>query len=259
MTTNYGLESFEPDPVAPGGTVVSNPAALAPTAPRRRCYDDGCAAAHALDLIGERWALLVVRELLLGPRRFTDLRHALRNISPNVLTQRLTGLEACGIVEHTQLSPPAACRVYGLTPWGMQLEPILMELLKWGVRSPAFLRGSPLTADAMVLSFKAMFDPALADGLACRIALIMGRETYYAAIEDGRLSVFRGTPPCSMAEITQWPAVTLWARPVTVLHLAYGKQPLAAAEAAGDCRHEGDTSALQKFLACFRVPAPVSA
>src|SRR5215204_4140654 len=86
-----------------------------------RTYDDGCAAAHALDLIGERWALLVVRELLLGPKRFTDLRAGLPNASPNVLAQRLRELEAAGIVRRRKLPPPAASRVYELTEWGQDL------------------------------------------------------------------------------------------------------------------------------------------
>ena len=83
-----------------------------------RTYDDACAAAHALDLVGERWALLVVRELLLGPKRFTDLRAGLPHISPNVLAQRLRELEGAGVVRRRKLPPPAASRVYELTPWG---------------------------------------------------------------------------------------------------------------------------------------------
>lgn len=220
----------------------------------RRRYDDGCAAAHALDLVGERWALLIVRELLLGPRRFTDLRQSLCTISPNVLTQRLGDLESAAVIEQRELPPPAACRVYALTHWGMQLEPVLMALLKWGVRSPAFIRGSPLTADAMALSFKAMFDPSLAGALSCNITLFMGGNAYPISVDDGRLTVARGAPPCRPADIDVWPCATLSAEPVVVLQLAYGRRPLEHAEAAGECRHEGDTSTLRKFLACFRVP-----
>src|SRR5258708_16049454 len=89
----------------------------------KRSYDDGCAAAHALDLIGERWALLVVRELVLGPKRFTDLRAGLPRISPNVLTQRLEELERASVVRRRKLSPPAAACVYRLTDCGLQLAP----------------------------------------------------------------------------------------------------------------------------------------
>ena len=101
-----------------------------------RSYEDGCAAAHALDLIGERWALLVVRELLLGPKRFTDLRAGLPGISPNVLSQRLDELERVGVVRRRRLLPPAASWVYDLTPWGQELEPIILQLGRWGARSP---------------------------------------------------------------------------------------------------------------------------
>src|SRR5215218_7263178 len=101
-----------------------------------RTYDDGCAAAHALDLVGERWALLVVRELLLGPKRFTDLRSGLPHASPNVLAQRLRDLEAAGVVRRGKLPPPAASKIYELTEWGRDLEPVIIALGRWGVRSP---------------------------------------------------------------------------------------------------------------------------
>ncbi len=120
---------------------------------RVRTYDDGCAAAHALDLVGERWALLVVRELLLGPKRFTDLRSGLPNASPNVLAQRLRGLEAAGVVRRRKLPPPAASRVYELTEWGKDLEPVIISLGKWGVRSPSKPRDTELGVDSLVLSF----------------------------------------------------------------------------------------------------------
>src|SRR5213594_4101922 len=102
----------------------------------KRSYSDGCAMAHSLDLIGERWALLVVRELLLGPKRFTDLRDALPGISPNVLTQRLEELERTSILKRRKLPPPAAAWVYELTEWGLELESVVMALGRWAARSP---------------------------------------------------------------------------------------------------------------------------
>ena len=234
-------------------TIVSPP----PRSRGRRRYDDGCAAAHALDLVGERWALLIVRELLLGPRRFSDLRQVLCGISPNVLSQRLVDMESSGILRRRELPPPAACRVYELTPWGAQLEPVLMELLKWGVRSADFERGRPLTADAMALSFKAMFDPSLATGFTGRILLVMQRHAYHLAIAEGRLAVARGDPPDSRTGAGGQADAALYADPVAVLGLAYGKRPLEQAEAAGECRHEGDTRTLRGFLSCFSVAPPV--
>src|SRR3712207_3449963 len=103
--------------------------------PSRRRYEDACGAAHALDLVGERWALLVMRELMLGPKRFSDLRADLPGISANVLTQRLEGLEAAGVLVRRKLPPPASVQVYELTPWGYESEPIFQALGRWAARS----------------------------------------------------------------------------------------------------------------------------
>src|ERR1700704_6818882 len=97
-----------------------------------RTYGDQCGVARALDVVGERWALLVVRELLLGPKRFTDLRSGLPHLSPDVLSQRLRELEGAGIVQRRKLAPPAASRVYELTPRGRELEPVVLGLGRWG-------------------------------------------------------------------------------------------------------------------------------
>src|SRR5436190_12492610 len=104
--------------------------------PERRSYGDSCGIARALDLIGERWALLVVRELVLGPKRFTDLRAGLPNLSADVLAQRLRELDQAGIVRRRKLPPPAGVKVYELTHWGLELEPVLLDLGRWGSRSP---------------------------------------------------------------------------------------------------------------------------
>src|SRR3954447_14492547 len=101
-----------------------------------RTYGDPCGVARALDVVGERWALLVVRELLLGPKRFTDLHRGLGSVSQNVLTQRLQELEAVGIVRRRRLGPPAATQVYELTEEGAAIEPILVELGRWGRHRP---------------------------------------------------------------------------------------------------------------------------
>src|ERR671914_2996773 len=130
-----------------------------------RTYCDGCAAAHALDLMGERWALLVVRELLLGPKRFTDLRAGLPNVSPNVLAQRLRKLERAGVVRRRKLPPPAASRVYELTDWGLELEPVVISLGRWGARSPSKPCDARLGVDSLILSLRTMFNPLAADGL----------------------------------------------------------------------------------------------
>src|SRR3989442_13642797 len=107
---------------------------------RTRRHRDGCGIAHASELLGQRWALLVVRELVLGPKRFTDLRTGIPDVSPNVLGQRLRELEGSGIVRRRRLAPPAAAQVYELTEWGAQLEPAVLALGRWASGSPAFPR-----------------------------------------------------------------------------------------------------------------------
>ena len=104
---------------------------------KKRVYDDACGAAHALELVGDRWALLVIRELLLGPKRFSDLRAGLPGISANVLTQRLEDLEAKAIVVRRKLPPPASAWVYELTPWGLEAEEIVKVIGRWAARSPS--------------------------------------------------------------------------------------------------------------------------
>lgn len=136
----------------------------------RRSYNDMCGMAHALDLVGERWALLVVRELLLGPKRYSDLRVDLPGISTNVLSQRLSDLEREGVVRRTKLPPPAASAVYELTDWGHELEPIVCALGRWGFRSPSRREGANLSTTAFVLSLRTNVrdttgEPALRVGL----------------------------------------------------------------------------------------------
>src|SRR5919112_6018772 len=127
-------------------------------APARRRYEDACGAAHALDLVGERWALLVMRELMLGPKRFSDLRADLPGINANVLTQRLEGLETAGVLARRKLPPPAGAQVYELTAWGYESEPIFQALGRWAARSPQHDPTLPLSAVSLMLSFRTMLD-----------------------------------------------------------------------------------------------------
>ncbi|MCC2596799.1 winged helix-turn-helix transcriptional regulator [Pusillimonas sp. MFBS29] len=214
----------------------------------RRSYDDGCAAAHALDLIGDRWALLIVRELLLGPKRFSGLRSGLPNISPNVLTQRLNELEAGQVLQRRKLPQPASAWVYELTEWGQSLEPILLQLAHWGVRSPAFVRGAPLGIDAVVLSLKAMFRPDTATGVDACIQLHFDNEVFSATIKDGELEILRGP--------ALRPAATLSTSPQRMLSLVYGKSDIDEVVSAGMADYSGDRSALDAFFCAFALPPP---
>jgi DNA-binding HxlR family transcriptional regulator len=215
-----------------------------------RTYCDGCAAAHALDLIGERWALLVVRELLLGPKRFTDLRASLPNMSPNVLAQRLRELERAGVARRRKLPPPAASRVYELTDWGMELEPVITQLGRWGARSPSRPRDAGLGVDSLILSFRTMFDPRAADGLRASYELRLGEDRFRAVVADGRFEIGRGGAERSDATI-ETDADTLAA-------LVYDGRELAEAVRSGDVKIGDDESAVERFLTLFPLPEPAA-
>ncbi len=211
-----------------------------------RTYDDGCAAAHALDLVGERWALLVVRELLLGPKRFTDLRAGLPGASPNVLAQRLRELEGAGIVRRRKLPPPAASRVYELTDWGMDLEPVIVQLGRWGVRSPSKPRDAALGVDSLILSFRTMFDQRAAEGLKASYELRLGEDLFRAVVTDGRLEIERGS--------AVRPDAAIEADAATLTALVYDSHTLAEALRSGNVRIEGDESAVERFFTLFPLP-----
>src|SRR5688572_7480359 len=163
-----------------------------PLGPARRRYDDACGTAHALDLIGERWALLVMRELMLGPKRFCDIRADLPGISANVLTQRLEGLEAAGLLVRRRLPPPASAQVYELTQWGYEAEPIVQVLGRWAARSPDHDPTLPLSPVSLMLSFRTMFDAERAKGMAARIGFRLGHESFMLRLAGGRIETERG-------------------------------------------------------------------
>lgn len=218
----------------------------------RRTYDDACGAAHALDLLGERWALLVVREMLLGPKRFSDLRAALPGISANVLTQRLEGLEKAGIVVRRDLPPPASGHVYELTPWGYESEPIFQALGRWAARSPLHDPTLPLSAVSLMLSFRTMIDRESAAGFDARIGFRIGRETYLAELTGGRIEIARATS----GEVSETDLV--FTGPATAIAAAvYGGVPLAQLEAADALSLEGDRDLAQRFVTLFPLPGKV--
>lgn len=123
---------------------------------KKRSYGEGCPVSHALDLVGERWALLVVRELMLGPKRFSDLKAGLCGASTNVLTSRLRDLEKIGVLRWRRAGVPVGAAVYELTDWGRSLEPVLFALGKWAVASPYWDRQAPSTVDSLLLSLRSM-------------------------------------------------------------------------------------------------------
>lgn len=158
----------------------------------KRSYDDGCAMAHALDLVGERWALLVIRELMLGPKRFTDLRASLPGISANVLTQRLEELEAVSVLERRKLPPPIATWVYQLTAWGTELEPIVREIGRWAARSPHMPESAHMSVNSVVLSFRTMFNSEAAGDFKASLQLRLSGEPFRTTIAGGEIEIVRG-------------------------------------------------------------------
>jgi DNA-binding HxlR family transcriptional regulator/putative sterol carrier protein len=215
-----------------------------------RTYCDGCAAAHALDIIGERWALLVVRELLLGPKRFTDLRAGLPAVSPNVLAQRLRELERAGVLRRRKLPPPAASKVYELTEWGMELEPVIVRLGRWGARSPSKPRDAALGVDSLVLSFRTMFAPHTAGGLRASYELRLGEDVFVAVVDDGRFEIARGS--------AEKPDATIETDAATLAALVYEGRDLAEALRAGEVKIEGDEAAVEHFVRLFPLPEPAA-
>ncbi|MCD6075599.1 MAG: transcriptional regulator [Rhodospirillales bacterium] len=211
-----------------------------------RLYDDACGIAHALDLVGERWALLVMRDLLFGPKRFSDLRDSLPGISANVLTQRLEGLEASGLVIKRKLPPPAASQVYELTPWGYESEPIIRDMGRWAARSPAHDPTLPVSTVSVLLSMRTMLDAKRAEGIDARIGFALGGETFVGHLHDGQLDIARGPTDGADATFTG-----------TARYLAaalYGGVPLAALEKKGALKAEGDRALAEKYLTLFVLP-----
>lgn len=215
-------------------------------APARRRYEDACAAAHALDLVGDRWALLVVRELIFGPKRFGDLRNGLPGISANVLTQRLEGLEAAGVLRRRKLPPPAAAQVYELTEWGRESEPIFQALGRWAARSPAHDASLPLSAASLLLSFRTMLDRQRAEGIEARVGLRIGDETFLCHLAGGGIEIAAG--PLEGAE------VVLSGPAAAVAGAVYGGRKLEELEAEGALRIEGDRALAGWFVTLFPLP-----
>jgi DNA-binding HxlR family transcriptional regulator len=216
-----------------------------------RSYGDACGAAHALDLIGERWALLVMRELLLGPKRFSDLRADLPGISANVLTQRLEGLEAAGVLVKRKLPPPASTQVYELTPWGYESEPIFQVLGRWATRSPSHDPTLPLSAVSLLTSFRTMVDPARIAGMEARVGLRLGREAYLLTIAGGAVEVERGSVAGADLIFT--------GAPPAIAGAVYGGVPIPALQAQGALKVEGDGALAERFVRLFPLPPKIGA
>ena len=212
----------------------------------KRRYDDACAAAHGMDLIGERWSMPLIRELLLGPRRFGDLKTSLNGISANVLTQRLEGLEEAGVLIRRKLPPPASVQVYELTPWGYEAAPIFQALGRWAVRSPKHDPMRPFSPVSLMLSLRTMIDPEAAGNLAARIQLDMaGEHFFWVRKKKGEIRIGRG-------ELDQ-PDLIIRGSPSDIAGFVYAGAPISSIEI------EGDRKLAARLPSLFPMPAKAEA
>jgi DNA-binding HxlR family transcriptional regulator len=218
---------------------------------KTRSYNQYCGLAYALDRVGERWTLLIIRELIAGPRRFTDLLQGLPGISTNLLSERLKELEQHGMLRRRTLPPPAASSVYELTAVGRALEPTLLELGKWGSQfvPPAQEGATPLGASSYALTLKTFFRPERAQGLNETYELHVGTEVLQVHIHDGEIEVQQGE--ALKADVVLYTDVP------TYLTLLSGEMQVEEASERGLIRLEGDPEGLRRLLNICAVPSAV--
>jgi DNA-binding HxlR family transcriptional regulator len=206
-----------------------------------RCYGQYCPVAHALDLVGDRWALLIVRDLCAGPKRYTDLLAGLPGIGTNILAARLRELEQGGVVRKTKLPPPAASTVYELTEYGAELDEVVHALARWGARS----LGPPEPEEALGPGWlpnavRATFDGDAARDVTAVYELQAGDELATITVSEGRLTVAAGPAESADARIETDPA--------TLFRLVSGELAPADALRQGAVRVDGEPSAVETFF-----------
>jgi len=209
-----------------------------------RHYADPCGIARALDAVGDRWALLIVRELIFGPQRFSQLRAGLPGVSPNVLAQRLRELAAAGLVRSGLLDPPASVAVYELTERGLALEPVLLELARWGSQQPVTTTNE-LSVSALMFALRTVADPAGSSHVS--YALWVDGQWFTLEVAGPSVTIRRGR--------TGQPAAALAADTATLRSVAFGREPVSAAERDGRLAITGDRGAAERFPRLFAVPA----
>ena len=211
---------------------------------KRRTYDDACGLAHALELVGERWAMLVLRELAYGPRRFSELKADLQGISANVLTQRLTELEARGLVRKIRLPPPASVQVYEATEWGLEVVPLIASLGKWAARSPLHNPTLRMSHVSVVMSLQTLISAERAGGFRGRVCFRFGEASYVVTVANGALDVERrDADDCDVAFIGS---------PSEVAAVIHGGAPFET------IRVEGNLELARRFVQLFPLPEKVA-
>ena len=212
-----------------------------------RKYEDACGIARSLDVIGERWALLVVRELVFGPKRFTDLREGLRGISQNVLSQRLRDLESAGIVRRIVLGPPASTKAYELTALGQALEPVLVAMSRWGALTPVE-PGLEMSNDAFALALKSLFAPADPEShpFIGRVRVNLVRDAFDIEATADAIDVRRAAGAD--------PALVIEGAESAVRAVMFRRRGLDDAIEQGELRVDGDRVKAAAFLERFVLP-----
>lgn len=222
-----------------------------PARPPIRRYEQYCPVARSLDVLGERWTLLIVRNLLMGPQRYTDLREGLPGIATDLLTARLRTLEEAGYVQRRKLPRPAPATVYELTDSGRRAGHVVLELARLGIE-----RLGPPAADedirpgAVVLSLRASLNPGAAGDARASYQLQLDGEPFTISVGDGQVETARGQ--------TAAPLFTLTTSARTLAELLSGATDPAAAIGAGALQTDATPAALERFLNTFAYPAPDS-
>jgi DNA-binding HxlR family transcriptional regulator len=217
----------------------------------RRIYGQYCGLARALEIVGERWALLIIRDLVVGPRRFTDLRHGLPRIPTNILAARLKELEQAAVVRRRVLPRPAGSVVYELTDYGRALEDSVISLARWGARSLGEPRPEDIvTPDSLTVALRTTFQPERARGSRVGYELRVGDVVVHARVADGTVDVGEGAMPDADLVIEAG---------LTLRSLLAGEISPEEAVGSGDVRLSGDVELLARFAEMFHIgPRPTA-
>lgn len=208
-----------------------------------KSYEQYCTIATALDLVGDRWSLLVLRELSFGEQRFTDLKAALPGIATNLLTDRLRSLQDDGLVEQVELPPPAARNVYRLTRAGTRIRPVLRAIAQFGLPYlPPADEGQVRPRMAVYGGAGALFDPVAAVGVDLRVRFVLDGEEHWLEVRDGKLR---------RADTSLPPDLTVTGAPSALVELSRGTSLDAL---TGELEVEGSTAARETFRRCFPAP-----
>lgn len=210
-----------------------------------RAYSQYCGLARAAEIVGERWTLLIVRDLLVAPKRFSDLHRGLAGIPTNVLTARLKSLEEEGVVQRRLLPRPTSAIVYELTEFGRELEPVVIAFGRWGAKTLGEPRPDEvITPDSMVMAMRSTFRPEAAHGVRAGFELRMGPVVIHTIVEDGKVAAAEGPLPDADLVIEAGPGIKA---------VMAGELTPAQAVENGVVRLTGDEALFGRFAQIFRI------